>query len=125
MFEISVQDRFHAHHHLRMPDGTVESAHAHDWQVTVTVAGSRLDAHGLLVDFGVVRRELRDLLSTLEGADLNGVVPLDDPNPSAEVVARYVAKALVPLLPGEVYVRAVAVEEEPGCVARYLPPSRG
>lgn len=122
MFEISVTGEFVATHRLRYPDGSVESPHEHHWRVTVTYGGAALDEAGLLLDFHVARSHLADVLRVLDGQDLNALGPFAVRNPSAENVALVVAGRLRHDLPRAVRLRCVAVEEEPGCVARYFVP---
>jgi 6-pyruvoyltetrahydropterin/6-carboxytetrahydropterin synthase len=117
-FELSVTRRFRAVHQLRDLHGGVEPLHEHDWRVTVTVAGPQLDECGLLVDFAVVGRHLDEALAVLAGRNL-GLV-LSARNPSAERVAEYVASHLAGTLPSSVRLTVVEVEEETGCVVRWL-----
>jgi 6-pyruvoyl-tetrahydropterin synthase len=120
-FEISVAGQFAATHQLRYPDGVLEPAHEHRWHVTVTYGGTALNDVGIVADFDAVRSQLAELLRSLEGQHLNNLPELARPNPSAECVALLVARRLPSTLPGAAYLRCVAVEEAPGCVARYFP----
>lgn len=119
MFEVSVEARFTATHQLRMPDGQLERLHEHVWVVRATYAGAELDAQGLLVDFGAVRARLAEVLKPLDGRNLNCVPELAGPSPSAEVVARHIARHLPASLGERARLQGVEVEEEPGCRARY------
>lgn len=121
MFEISVSETFEATHQLRYPDGRLETPHAHAWHVTATYAGPGLNDAGVLVDFGVVKGRLRELCATLAGQSLNRLPVFAKRQPSAENVAVVLAEGLPRSLSGAVCLRCVAVEEEPGCVARYWP----
>lgn len=121
MFEVQVTQRFAAQHQLLMPDGFLEPLHEHDWRVTVTVAGPQLDAHGLLVDFGVLNAALREILDVWRGHNLNMAAAFAGRNPSAEHVAQYVAQQLTPHVAAPVTLRCVEVEEEVDCIARHYP----
>jgi len=121
MFEVLVSDHFVATHQLRLPDGTCEALHEHDWHVVVTCAGAALDPAGVLVDFGVLRGHLRDVLSTLHERNLSEVPSLGAGNPSAEAVAAYIAQQLASRPLGHAILKCVEVEEEPGCRARFWP----
>jgi 6-pyruvoyltetrahydropterin/6-carboxytetrahydropterin synthase len=121
MYEISVTERFVAHHFLRYPDGTTEDPHEHDWRVTVTYGGPRLDETGLLVDFVPLRARLRGLLDAWRHQTLNETPAFSNQNPTAELVATCVARQLPQSQPGDVRLLHVEVEEEPGCVARISP----
>jgi 6-pyruvoyltetrahydropterin/6-carboxytetrahydropterin synthase len=119
MFEVLVSDHFVATHQLRLTDGTCEALHEHDWHVVVTCAGAALDRAGVLVDFGVLRGHLREVLATLHERNLSEVPSLGTGNPSAEAVAAYIAQQLATRLPAHAKLSCVEVEEEPGCRARF------
>jgi 6-pyruvoyltetrahydropterin/6-carboxytetrahydropterin synthase len=121
MFEVSATGQFRAAHRLRLPDGSVEPPHEHNWRVTVTFAGPRLNEVDLLVDFTDIRSRLAALLADLDGCDLNALPAFASRNPSAERLAAYVADHLAIELPDSVRLRWVEVVEAPGCVARYSP----
>lgn len=122
MFEISVTGEFVATHRLRCPDGSREPPHEHRWRVTVTYAGPTLNEMDVLLDFGRARSHLTEVLGVLDGRDLNALPLFAAHNPSAEAVARVVAERLPREIAAAVQLRCVAVEEEPGCVARYFAP---
>ncbi len=121
MFEVSVSGRFIAAHQLRLPDGTLEPLHHHNWSVTVTFAGPALDNNGLLLDFNEIKPRLDELLAILFDRNLNELPALATRNPSAENVAVHIADQLGGLLPTGVRLTCVEVEEAPGCIARYRP----
>lgn len=124
MFEVSVNGRFVATHSLRRPDGSIELRHEHVWRVTVTYAGPKLDETGLLVDFLDVRGRLEEVLHACEDRHLNDLPAFSTCNPSTENVACFLAEQLPQEFPGPTRLKSVAVEEEPGCIATYLPPQR-
>ncbi len=143
MFEVSVSGWFAAAHQLRLPDGSLEPLHGHNWHVTVTFAGPRLDECGLLLDFVALRRRLEAVLGQLHDRNLNELAAFAGRNPSAEQVAVWIAGQFGagqlgggPAEPGgqaaacaagggaraAARLACVEVEEAPGCRARYLPP---
>ncbi len=124
MFEVTVRGSFIARHALRSRGGITEPLHTHEWRVSVTYAGERLDDQGVLVDFGLIRKHLDGLLGPLADQDLGRTRLLAGRNPSAENMARAVSNRLPATLPNGVRPRCVEVEEEPGCVARYFLPSQ-
>ncbi|MEP0846946.1 MAG: 6-carboxytetrahydropterin synthase [Phycisphaerae bacterium] len=123
MFEVSVSAWFAAAHRLRLPDGSFEPLHGHNWRVAVTCAGPKLDPMGVLIDFTRLKPRLDDLLRELHDRCLNELPAFRERNPSAENVALHLAESLTPHLPAGAVVRSVEVEEAPGCVARYFPPA--
>lgn len=122
MFEVSVTSSFSAAHQLRLPDGSAEPLHRHNWRVTVIYAGSVLDEMGVLVDFEVLRARLDRLLATLNDQNLNTLPAFAERNPTAENVALHIAERLAVELPAAAVLKCVEVEEAPGCVARYSLP---
>jgi len=121
MFELTIAGTFEAEHQLRLAGGGWEAAHEHQWHVRVTVVGAELDEQGLLVDFHALEGALQAILGPLRGQRLNDVAALAGRNPSAEVVALYIAEELQQVPLGPVRLKCVEVEEAPGCWARYLP----
>lgn len=89
MFEVSVEETFAAGHALRGYHGKCENVHGHNYRVRVVLEGERLDSAGLLIDFVVLKKLLRDLIDKLDHRFLNEVPPFDTLNPSAENMARY------------------------------------
>ena len=121
VYQVSVSAGFCATHALRLPDGTTEPVHGHDWQVRVTLSGRRLDDRGLLIDFHKLWDRLRSLCGELNHRHLSDEPAFEQAPPSAEHVARWFAARIGADLPAGVRVACVEVEEAPGCVARFLP----
>lgn len=119
-FEVSVSGWFSAAHQLRLLDGSLEPLHGHNWHVTVTYAGDRLDGMGVLIDFTIVRPRLEELLRQFHDRNLNEHSAFTQTNPSAEAVAHYIASQMAALDMPTARLRMVEVEEAPGCVARYV-----
>jgi 6-pyruvoyltetrahydropterin/6-carboxytetrahydropterin synthase len=117
MFTIAVESSFHASHHIRFADGTMESPHAHDWFVRIFVRRPRLDSAGMVADFDRVRETLSEALSALDRADLNTHPTLHGLNPTAEIVAKRIFDRLIEL--GLSDLHRVEVTEAPGCVAIF------
>jgi 6-pyruvoyltetrahydropterin/6-carboxytetrahydropterin synthase len=97
-FEVGVVAHFNAHHHLVGDFGPASQAHAHAYRVEVSVLGGSLREDGTLFDITRLQGALSAVLVELEGRDLNSVVGLSDPNPTAEVVARYFFERIAPTL---------------------------
>ncbi len=128
MFEITVTRTFSAAHALRLPDGTFEPTHGHDWDVHVTVAGRELDAMECVMDFHALADAVDAAIEPWRNQNLNGCTPFRGPspavpkvNPSAERVAWWVGEEVAKTLPDGVCLRSVRVKESPGCVALYRP----
>lgn len=120
MFEIEVNGWFAAAHQLRLLDGRMEPLHGHNWQVRATFRGPQLDAMGVLLDFTRVQPALNEILASLHDQFLNELPAFATCNPSAENVARHIARELAQRI-ADATLYCVAVEESPGCTARYYP----
>jgi 6-pyruvoyltetrahydropterin/6-carboxytetrahydropterin synthase len=125
MFQISVAREFCAAHALVIR-GLREPVHGHNFHLTVTLQGDRLDADGLLLDFHALERLLDEILHPLTNADLNAAPGLA--NPTAELVAKHIADRVVAGLPAIAPAGAplprlasVRLTEAPGCAVVYLP----
>jgi 6-pyruvoyltetrahydropterin/6-carboxytetrahydropterin synthase len=88
-FEVGVVAHFKARHHLVGDFGPASQPHEHAYRVEVEVVGASLREDGTLFDITRLQAALGAALSDLEGGDLNDVPGLAQPNPTAEVVARY------------------------------------
>jgi 6-pyruvoyltetrahydropterin/6-carboxytetrahydropterin synthase len=94
MFEISADYSFAAGHALRGYKGKCENVHGHNYRVQVTVAGEKLDAAGLLMDFVDLRGAIKGVAERLDHRFLNDLAPFDTLNPSAENLAQYFCEQL-------------------------------
>ena len=93
-YEISVNATFSASHQLRLYDGSLEPLHGHNWKVEVYLQGERLDEAGVLVDFGLVKAHLREVMATIDHRFLNELSMFAGAQPSSERIAAYIAGEL-------------------------------
>lgn len=123
MYELKVETDFSAAHRLKMVGEKCENLHGHNWKVEVVVAGDALDAGGVLMDFGVIKGHVRQVMATIDHKYLNELAFFDDQTPpSSENIAYYIATTLQPLIdrPGIRLARVSAWESKDAC-ASYLP----
>jgi 6-pyruvoyltetrahydropterin/6-carboxytetrahydropterin synthase len=123
MFELRVVTRFAAAHRLTMVGAKCENLHGHNWKIEVYVQGQSIDKGGVLVDFGVIKRHVRELMETLDHKFLNELDYFsEDTPPSSENIARYLADALTARmdLPG-IRVSRVTAWESDDASATYYP----
>ena len=127
MYEITVTRVFCAAHALRLPDGSIEPLHGHNWEVRVTVAAAQLDAMETVMDFHDLESALDRLVGPANNANLNDLPPFVGAdgalavNPSAERVAQWIGDEMAGALPATVKLHHVRVSEAPGCAATYRP----
>lgn len=121
MYLIRIERVFSAAHSISI-GGVQETVHGHNWPVCATVAGPSLDADGLLVDFHALEQSLEAIIGRFHNQNLNTSVPFDKINPTAELVAQFIAVELAQSLPSGVHLHSVSVGEAPGCTAVYTNP---
>ncbi len=123
MFELRVVTGFAAAHRLTMVGEKCENLHGHNWKIEVYVRGDQLDAGGVLVDFGIIKTHVRDLMKTLDHKFLNDIDYFQNGTPpSSENIARYVAEGLTARLSmSEVKVSRVTAWESDNAAATYFP----
>ncbi|MCB2170768.1 MAG: 6-carboxytetrahydropterin synthase QueD [Deltaproteobacteria bacterium] len=123
MFELRVVTRFAAAHRLTMVGAKCENLHGHNWKIEVYVQGQSTDKGGVLVDFGVIKRHVRELMETLDHKFLNELEYFSEGTPpSSENIARYLADTLAARmdLPG-IRVSRVTAWESDDASATYYP----
>lgn len=94
MYELKVITRFSAAHQLKMIGSKCENMHGHNWKVEVYVTGEKLDKAGVLVDFGVIKKQVSEIISMLDHKYLNDLDYFQKDQPSSENIAYFVAKEL-------------------------------
>lgn len=80
--------------HAIVIQGEREPLHGHDWHVTLTVEGPKLDDDGLLVDFHALEKALKEIAARWHHRNLNETRPFDVVNPTAEKVAEHIASEM-------------------------------
>lgn len=91
---------FEAAHRLpNVPEGhKCARLHGHSFGVRVTVRGPIGHHTGWVMDFADIKSALRPVLDQLDHRYLNDIPGLE--NPTSEVLARWIWRALEPTLPG-------------------------
>lgn len=119
MYYLRVEDDFASAHQLREYRGKCENLHGHNWRVMIRVKGERLDATGMLMDFGILKKLLKQTLDTLDHKFLNETPPFDQVNPTSENIAEFLYDFLGRQLPDGVRMHDVTVWESEKCAAIY------
>ncbi len=119
MYFLQVESEFASAHQLREYRGKCENLHGHNWRVVVRVRGGELDATGMLMDFGVLKRLLRGIMEELDHRFLNETPPFDAINPTSENLAKYIYGVLAGILPSGISPHEVTVYESPTASATY------
>lgn len=109
---LTVDMEFSAAHALRHYQGKCENLHGHNYTVTVEVKGHELlPGTELLMDFGDLKRMVKEAVAPLDHAHINETSPFDELNPSSENLARYIWQRMAPRLPKNVRLHGVTVAE--------------
>lgn len=125
-WRLTVRDQFSAAHALRCYHGKCEYLHGHNFNVEIAVEGVKLDEAGMLIDFGILKRGLRQILAKLDHHVLNEIEPFDAINPSSENLACQIYADFSLFLANEqegenVRICAVSVSEKETQTAAWLP----
>jgi len=130
MYAIEVEARFSAAHALRLPGGTLEPLHGHDFLVTVRVEADTLDSMETVLDFHALQQWLAEVLAPWQNRTLNDLEPFRTTiNPSAERIAQQIGTHLLPRLEQvsqnsprrALRLAHVRITEAPGCLAIWSP----
>jgi len=127
MFELKVKTDFAAAHQLTMVGEKCENLHGHNWNVEVYVMGEHLNAAGVLVDFGDIKKQVRAIMKELDHKFLNELEAFKGIQPSSEQIAIYIAHRLQTCLEEATLDEAVRVsrvsawESADACATYMLP----
>jgi 6-pyruvoyltetrahydropterin/6-carboxytetrahydropterin synthase len=91
MYILTVEDHFASAHQLREYKGKCENLHGHNWRVELKVKGETLGNSGMLIDFGDLKKMLKEILSDVDHKNLNEVAPFDVINPTSENLAAWLS----------------------------------
>ena len=116
MFEVRVETSFSSAHHLLNYKGKCENQHGHNWIVEVSVKGDTLNESNILVDFKVLKQEVREIVEYLDHKDINELPEFKGVSPSSEMLAKYVYGKVKEKFGG---VSKVSVYETPTSKATY------
>jgi 6-pyruvoyltetrahydropterin/6-carboxytetrahydropterin synthase len=122
MFELKVITHFAAAHQLTMVGEKCESLHGHNWKIEVYVGGEQLNEAGVLIDFGIIKGHVREIMTRIDHKFLNELPYFENNIPSSEHIAVYVAESLQEMItdPGIRVTRVTAYESE-NASATYIP----
>ena len=129
-FEVRVEASFSAAHFLQDYNGKCENLHGHNYKVYAHVRGNKLNEGGMLMDFSLLKKQLRTICGYLDHTNLNDIDVFKQ-NPSAERIAMYIYNGIVEELKNkgvdlsyyegkeDAYLSAVDVFETDTSRARY------
>ena len=98
MYHARVEAEFSAAHFLSHYRGKCEKLHGHNYRVRLWVRGAELDEGGMLVDFSLLKKALKEAFVSLDHSNLNDVEIFKN-DPSAERIARFIFDRVKEKLP--------------------------
>lgn len=116
MFELKTQMYFSAAHHLLHYNGACENQHGHNWLVEVYVSGTELDKSNILVDYKVIKHNLKEVLDYLDHADINELPEFEGISPSSEILSKFIYDRMKEKIP---FTSKVSVWETSTSCASY------
>lgn len=121
IWRLRVREDFSSAHALRHYQGKCENIHGHNFSVEVCVEGDKLAPDTeMLLDFKIIKQELKAVLSLLDHKNLNDTPPFDAQNPSSENLARFIYQEMARrLAPHGVRMHEVTVSEKAAQAASY------
>ena len=121
VFEAKVISSFAAAHNLVNFRGKCENLHGHNWKVEVVLRGTRLEENGILLDFGEIKKAVREILEELDHKYLNELPFFMRENPSSENIARFLFERLSEKLnTGDRRLYSVSAWESADACATYM-----
>lgn len=119
MYELTVERRFSAAHHLRNYEGPCARMHGHNYRVEITVCGEALDEKGMLVDFGPLKALCDEVLDELDHRCLNEVAAFATTNVTAENLAAHIFREVGSRLAPGLQMGSVRLWETDGSSVTY------
>ncbi len=94
MYEVTIIKSFSAAHLLAEIGGKCEELHGHNFKVEATVGADTLTEEGILIDFRLVKKWLKEILDEMDHQHLNDLPFFAGKNPSSENIACHVYSAM-------------------------------
>ena len=116
MYELKGEMYFSAAHHLLNYNGACENQHGHNWKVEAYIRGTKLDKSNILVDYKVIKSELKSVLDLLDHRDINELPDFKGVSPSSETLAKYIYDKMKSKIP-QTY--KISIWETPTSCASY------
>jgi 6-pyruvoyl-tetrahydropterin synthase len=122
-FEVGASRPLRALHRLPWGTEAEREPHEHDYRIEVVVEREQLDHRGVVCDLDVLGAGLEDVLRSVDGRDLDEVLPADADGVTVEILARWLHGSLADVVRragGETL--AIRVWEAPDAFGGYRAP---
>ena len=119
MLSITKIFKFDAAHYLPFHKGLCKNLHGHGYRLEVEVTGEVKAAGGptagMIMDFGYLKEKVAPILEKLDHHSLNDIFA----NPTAEIMAEWIASRLKESLPPWVDLVRIRLWETENCYAEW------
>ncbi len=118
MYKAKVITDFSGAHNLRGYKGKCEDLHGHNWKVEVTAKAEELDKLGMVIDFTILKKYVKEIMNELDHKYLNDIEYFKTTNPTSENIAKYIYDYIENIEP-TLNLDHVSVWETDSAVATY------
>ena len=114
MFYLTTSYAFSSALWIRDYAGPCGQMHGHHYQLKVTVCASRLNQHGMVIDYHVLKQIFAPVIAPLDHCTLNELPAFKKISPTTEHLAQWCFKQLAPLVEsyGLTVVKVVLCEDQ-------------
>ena len=82
-YTIGISDHFDSAHFLKNYPGACSNLHGHTWKVDILISCKELDKIGMSIDFKILKKILKNILSKYDHHLINDIEPFNNINPTA------------------------------------------
>ena len=120
---MNVRAEFEAAHKIKNYPGKCARLHGHNWIVEAIVTGFELNELGILIDFKILKDELKKVLNEFDHQYLNELEFFAEKNPTAENLAKIIFEKLSvsEIFSDSTKLSAIKVYESPKSCVIYRP----
>ncbi len=118
IYTVGVRAEFSAAHYHGGAAENCRRIHGHNYRVEAELTTPILN-HGMVIDFGEVRKNLDRALAGWDHRALNEVGDFSEEEPTTEVISKLLYRRLANSLSGPAILRRVTVWETDDCWASY------
>ena len=93
-YTVSKELSFSSAHYLSNYKGKCENLHGHNWKVRAILKGHKLDNEGMLYDFVILKKHLKEILDELDHKILNDIDFISPLSPTAENIGKRIFERL-------------------------------
>ena len=121
-YTIGISDHFDSAHFLKNYPGACSNLHGHTWKVDILISCKELDKIGMSIDFKILKKILKNILSKYDHHLINNIEPFNNINPTAENLSREIYIQLKSQIKKEypnTKLESVTIWESPKAFAKF------